>query len=244
MTSGPTAITCPCGGHVLQLAPGKPPVGGRAAFTCPACGLRRAFTRTETGAVFDTVAAETATVPPASAVPVATTPPDIPTPPARAVSGNTAFTAADSLTADTRLLPAPRTVPPEAFVVLAAVGEPTWQQAVETAFPAPRWHVLDAASDPDQNLADVQGLVPAVVVAEAGAPARELAGAIHSLTGRQRERLTFVVVGELTEGDPMTAFAAGADAVLDSRCDEEAADRLARAVSRRNALPSLFATPR
>lgn len=53
MTTDTLAVPCPCGGHVLHLSPDKPPVGARAAFTCPACGQRRTFVRTADGAIFD-----------------------------------------------------------------------------------------------------------------------------------------------------------------------------------------------
>ncbi|UJX39393.1 hypothetical protein K9F62_11695 [Desulfovibrio sp. JY] len=214
--TGATVITCPCGNHTLTLAPDKPPVGGRAAFTCPACGTRRSFTRTTSGAVFDA---------PAGPAPGASAP----TPPEPAAAGTP--------------LPDPRRVPPGARVVIAALGDGPWRQALDAAFAAPAWHVLDAAPEPDQNRADVAGLLPAVVVALDGPAARELLPAVATLTGRQREGLALFLVGDFAEGDAATAFAAGADAVFDRRVTENIAGRLAAAWERRSALPSLFTAP-
>jgi len=216
--TGATVITCPCGNHTLSLAPDKPPVGGRAAFTCPACGTRRSFTRTTSGAVFDAPAGAGA----ASPAP--------PTPAARQTPGVTP-------------LPDPRPVPPGARVVIAALGDAPWRQALDAAFAAPAWHVLDAAPEPEQNRADVAGLIPAVVVALDGPAARVLLPAVATLTGRQREGLALFLVGDFAEGDAATAFAAGADAVFDRRVVENIAGRLAAAWERRSALPSLFTAP-
>ncbi|EFL49913.1 hypothetical protein DesfrDRAFT_3370 [Solidesulfovibrio fructosivorans JJ]] len=215
MTGG-TVITCPCGGHALTLAPDKPPVGGRAAFTCPACGMRRTFTRTATGAVFEDAGKALGAPSPAPAA---------------------------GQTPEVTPLPDPRPVPPGARLILVALGDAPWRQALDAAFPAPAWHALDAAPEPDQNRADVAGLLPAMVVATDGPAARELLDAVGALTGRQRERLAVFLVGEFTEGDATAAFAAGADAVLDGRVAENIAGRLAAAWERRSALPSLFTAP-
>ena len=227
--SAAITVACPCGGHSVSLAPDKPPVGGRAAFTCPACGLRRTFTRTETGAVFDPlpdISPET----PATAAPKAPNVPDAPPAPTAAPAGQY----------DAALLPAPRTVPAGAAVALVALGEPAWRQAADAAFPAPDWHVLDAAPEAGQNLADVRGLAPAVVLADEGATGRELAAAVAALSGRQRERLVLIRLGAPAGDEAMAAFAAAADAVCDSRETENAATRLRAAWERANALPSLF----
>ncbi|MGE4536856.1 MAG: hypothetical protein AB7D37_07245 [Desulfovibrio sp.] len=214
--TGATVITCPCGNHTLSLAPDKPPVGGRAAFTCPACGTRRSFTRTTSGAVFDAPAG------PAPGVPA-------PTQPEPAVAGTP--------------LPDPRPVPPGTRVVIATLDDVAWREALDTAFAAPAWHVLDAAPEPEQNKADVAGLLPAVVVALDGPAARELLDAVGALSGRQREGLALFLIGDFAEGDAATAFAAGADAVFDRRVAENIAGRLAAAWERRSALPSLFTAP-
>ncbi|MFU2208840.1 hypothetical protein [Solidesulfovibrio sp. C21] len=214
--TGAAVITCPCGNHTLTLAPDKPPVGGRAAFTCPACGKRRSFTRIETGAVFDAPTGAASPPPPAPAT---------------------------GQTPEVTPLPDPRPVPPGSRLVIAALGDAPWRQALDAAFAAPAWHVLDAAPEPDQNRADVAGLLPAVVVALDGPAARELLEAVATLTGRQREGLALFLVGDFAEGDATTAFAAGADAVFDRRVAENIAGRLAAAWERRSALPSLFTAP-
>jgi hypothetical protein len=81
-------ITCPCGGHTVTLAPGKPSVGGRAAFTCPACGLRRTFVRTPDGAIFDGPP-PAPTAPEAPPATLATQRPPSPVPPGAAVAMTT-----------------------------------------------------------------------------------------------------------------------------------------------------------
>ena len=227
--SAAITVACPCGGHSFSLAPDKPPAGGRAAFTCPACGLRRTFTRTETGVVFDAlpgVAPET----PAMAAPNAPNVPDAPRAPATAPAGKY----------DAALLPAPRTVPAGAPVAIVALGDPAWRQAADAAFPAPDWHVLDAAPDAGQNCADVRGLAPAVVVADDGATGRELADAVAALPGRQRERMVLIRLGAPAADKALAAFAVAADAVCDSRETKNAATRLRGVWERARALPSLF----
>ena len=53
MNAPTVVIACPCGGHSLTLPADKLPVGGRAAFVCPACRVRRSVVRTATGVEVD-----------------------------------------------------------------------------------------------------------------------------------------------------------------------------------------------
>ncbi len=209
--SGDISIACPCGGHTVTLSPDKPPVGGRAAFTCPVCGQRRTFVRTADGAAFD--AAPSAESGSAPADPVAASRPG----------------------------PAPSPVRAGAAVVLAALaGLPSaWAEAVAYVFPAPAWQVLPA-DDPDQGAADLRAHAPAVVVAAAGPERQTLLAAVAALSGRAREKLTLVVVGDGPEGDAMAAFAASADAVLDKDNIRDLPDRLRAALDTRGGWPSLF----
>lgn len=208
--TGEISIACPCGGHAVALAPDKPPVGGRAAFTCPACGQRRTFVRTPDGAAFD--------APPTSPVS------DPTAPPLSAASG-----------------PRPGPVRAGAAVVLAALaGLPReWTEAVEHIFPGPAWQVLPADA-PDQAAADLRAHAPAVVVAAAGPESQTLLAAVAALSGRAREKLALVVVGDGPEGDAMAAFAASADAVLDKDNIRDIPDRLRAALETRVGRPSLF----
>ncbi len=206
MTGQETVVPCPCGGYVLTLAPDKPPLGGRAAFTCPACGQRRTFVRTETGAVFEER--------------------ERPAPPAA------------------EPLPEPTPVPPGRRLAMTGLSEspdPAWGQAVAEAFPAPLWHVLPVAGDPRQILADVRFHRPAVILAGEGPAGAALLAAAASLPGRAREAITVLAIGNAPEGDPLAAFRAGADATLARADTAGAAARLADALARRQAQPSLFA---
>lgn len=238
----PLAVPCPCGGYTLSLAPDKPPLGGKAAFTCPACGQRRTFTRTAGGVAFDDVApppaqaaapkqpAQMPTQTPSPAQPVAKAPP----------------------------LPAPTPVPPGAALVLTALpdvpdgpDEPyaPWLAAVAAGFPAPGWHVLPAAHDARQIEADVRFHRPAVVLvadpASAGddARAQTLLAAVAALPGRVREAMTVIVLGAFAQGDPLAAFGLGADVVLaaaDTADIADAAARLQAAHAATNTKPSYF----
>jgi len=227
----PLAVACPCGGYTLSLAPDKPPIGGKAAFTCPACGERRTFTRTAGGVAFDDVApaqpAQTPAQTPAPAQPVAKAPP----------------------------LPAPTPVPPGAALVLTALPDvpegpyAPWVQAVVAAFPAPGWHVLPASHDARQVEADVRFHRPALVLvadpasASDDARARALLAAVAALPGRAREAMTVIVLGAFAQGDPLAAFGLGADVVLavaDTPDTANVAARLQAAHAATKAKPSYF----
>lgn len=230
-TAGTLAVTCPCGGHTLSLAPDKPPPGARAAFTCPACGQRRTFTRTAGGVAFDDDAS-----PPAPQQPV-------PTPaPARPV-------------AKAAPLPAPTPVPPGAALVMTALPYlpdgpdgpyAPWLRALAEVFPAPGWHVLPASPDARQVAADVRFHRPALVLvanpASVGGDARAqaLLAAVAALPGRVREALTVAVVGAFATGDPLAAFGLGADVVLAVADTADAAARLEAAHGATMAKPSYF----
>uniref|UniRef100_I2Q4S1 Zinc finger/thioredoxin putative domain-containing protein n=1 Tax=Desulfovibrio sp. U5L TaxID=596152 RepID=I2Q4S1_9BACT len=224
--TGMTAIACPCGGHTVTLSPDKPPVGGRAAFTCPACGERRTFVRTVGGAVFD--GAPDRTPPPAPA-------------PDPALTLTVSISAPPWRPAGPDLAPSP--VPAGASVVLAALADlqnaAAWAEAVETTFPSPDWHVL-FATDPDQARADLLAHAPAVVVAGNGPATTALLAGVAALPGRVRERLALVLVGDFTDNDAMAAFARSADAVLDAADTGAMAGRLRAARDGRHGLPSLF----
>ncbi|WP_300159575.1 hypothetical protein, partial [Solidesulfovibrio sp.] len=139
-------------------------------------------------------------------------------------------------------LPAPRPVPPGARLVMTALEDDDagpWDKAVADAFPGPDWHMLPASADPAQIAADVAFLRPAVIVAGTGARAGALLSAVAALTGRAREGMAVLAVGDFPGHDPLAAFALGADAVL-AADPADAAARLADACARRRALPSLF----
>ena len=53
MNAPTVVIACPCGGHSLTLPADKLPVGGRAAFVCPICRVRRSVVRTRAGVEID-----------------------------------------------------------------------------------------------------------------------------------------------------------------------------------------------
>lgn len=239
--AAPLAVPCPCGGYTLSLAPDKPPIGGKAAFTCPACGERRTFTRTASGVAFDDVA-------PPPAQPAAPRQPAQTSAPVQPV-------------AKAAPLPAPTPVPPGAALVMTALpdipdgpggpGGPyaPWTQAVAAAFPAPGWHVLPASHDARQIEADVRFHRPAVVLvadpASAGsnARARALLAAVAALPGRAREAMTVLVLGAFAQGDPLAAFGLGADVVLaiaDTADAADAAARLQEAHAATLAKPSYF----
>jgi hypothetical protein len=228
------AVACPCGGHTLALSPDKPPPGARAAFTCPACGQRRTFTRTESGAIFDGFE-------PAQTQPAAPT--RQPAPP-----------SAPSV-AKAAPLPAPTPVPPGAALLMTALPDvlnapespyAPWFRAVAEAFPAPGWHVLPASPDARQVAADVRFHRPAVVLvadpASVGhdARAQALLAAVAALPGRVREALTVAVAGAFAEGDPLAAFRLGADVVLALKNTADAAARLQAAHGATVAKPSYF----
>jgi hypothetical protein len=225
--TGHAAIVCPCGGHTVTLSPDKLPVGGRAAFTCPACGERRTFVRTAHGAVFDGM--------PGLAPPAAPGPEPAGSP-AISVPARTPRPAAPDL--------APSPVPAGTAVVLAALAPvpslpSAWAGAVAEAFPEPDWHVL-LATDPAQARADLLAHAPAVVVAGDGPAAEALVAGVASLPGRVRERLALVLVGDFTDNDALAAFARSADAVLGAADAGAAVPRLWAVVAGRQALPSLF----
>ncbi|MEA4856768.1 MAG: hypothetical protein AAGU21_10415 [Solidesulfovibrio sp.] len=232
MTGQETVVPCPCGGYVLTLAPDKPPLGGRAAFTCPACGERRTFTRTETGAVFEE---RERPAPPEAGPSVA--PSAVAAVPPAAESRAAVPPAAESL-------PEPTPVPPGRRLAMTGLSEgldPAWGRAVAEAFPPPLWHVLPVADDPRQILADVRFHRPAVILAGQGPAGAALLAAAASLPGRAREAITVLAIGNAPEGDPLAAFRAGADATLARADTAGAAARLADALARRQAQPSLFA---
>ncbi|WP_052360152.1 hypothetical protein [Solidesulfovibrio alcoholivorans] len=222
------AVTCPCGGHTLRLAPDKPPLGAKAAFTCPACGLRRTFTRTASGVAFDDVA--TAPSPP----------------PARPVA------KAPSLPAPTPVPPGAAlvlTALPDISEGPAGPDGPDtpWVRAVAAAFPAPGWHVLPASHDARQIEADVRFHRPAVVLvadpaegAGGDARAQALLTAVAALPGRAREAMTVIVLGAFATGDPLAAFGLGADVVLAVADTADAAARLGAARGATMAKPSYF----
>lgn len=211
-------ITCPCGGHTVALNPDMPPMGSRAAFTCPACGERRTFVRTSDGALFDT--------PEAAPVPSATQPTAPPTmqpvcPPAAPLQ---------------HFDPTP--APPGAAVVMTALDDPEWLAGIAAVFPAPDWFVLAAAADPGQSIADARAHAPRVVVA-ANQPSTLLTE-IAGWSGRRRERLLLIILDDCAGNDPTAAFAASADAVLDARRTDAVAERLTTLLARHADRPSLF----
>lgn len=236
MTPGTVAtvtIACPCGGHELALEPGKPPIGARAAFTCPACGRRRTFTRTATGAVFDATGPDAAPAAPEAASPsVATAAPTAPSATPSAPEIPEVPEAQD--------IPSPRPVPAGAAVVMATALAPAWDAAVAEAFPAPDWHRLPAADDPRQTAVDVRFHRPRVVVAD-GDAAEAVLTAVDALPGRLREAVTVILLTSRPDAGPLAAFTARADAVCDAADADDAAARLREAVARKTALPSLFA---
>ncbi len=256
MTAQTIAVPCPCGGYVLTLAPDKPPLGARAAFTCPACGERRTFVRTETGARFE---GQERPAPPAATL--GSTGPAAPSPGAATArpgegsaatpaAGPQAATTADgparavAATPTAEPLPEPTPVPPGRRLAMTGLPEspdPAWGRAVAEAFPPPLWHVLPVAGDPRQILADVRFHRPAVILAGEGPAGAALLAAAASLPGRAREAITVLAIGNAPEGDPLAAFRAGADATLARADTAGAAARLADALARRQAQPSLFA---
>ncbi|EHJ47459.1 hypothetical protein DFW101_1451 [Solidesulfovibrio carbinoliphilus subsp. oakridgensis] len=242
--TGMTAIACPCGGHTVSLSPDKLPVGGRAAFTCPACGARRTFVRTPGGAVFD--GAPDRTPPPAPspdpAAPAASSPDPAAPAAVSVVAAPAAIPAPPPRPAAPDLPPSP--VPAGAVVVLAALPpvparSPAWAGAVAEAFPGPDWHVL-CATDPGKARADLLAHAPAVVVAGDGPATAALVADVAALPGRVRERLALVLVGDFTDNDAMAAFARSADTVLDAADAKAMAGRLRAALADRKSLPSLF----
>ncbi|MHC1712397.1 MAG: hypothetical protein AB9872_09625 [Solidesulfovibrio sp.] len=211
-------IACPCGGHTVTLTPDMPPMGSRAAFTCPACGERRTFVRTSDGALFDTP--ETAPVPSATQ------------PTAPSVMPPFASPAAPLQHFD------PTPVAPGAAVVMTALDDPEWLAGIAAAFPAPDWFILAADPDPGQCVADARAHAPRVVVAanQPSALLTELAG----WSGRRRERLFLIILDDCADDDPAAAFAHSADAVLDARRTDAVAERLTELLARHADLPSLF----
>jgi hypothetical protein len=211
-------ITCPCGGHTVTLAPDKPPVGSRAAFTCPACGERRTFVRTPDGALFNGLFDMPEGVPiPSNIQPTA---PSV-APPAAPLQ---------------HFDPTP--VPPGVAVIMTALDDPEWLAGIAAAFPAPDWFVLAAAADPGQSIADARAHAPRVVVA--ANQATTLLTEITGWSGRRRERLLLIILGDCADDDPTAAFARSADAVLDAQCTDAVAERLTELLARHADRPSLF----
>lgn len=235
-TVATVAVACPCGGYELTLEPGRPPIGARAAFTCPACGRRRTFTRTATGAVFDAPGPDAAPAAPEAASPA--TAPAAPTAPP-AASPAPEVPEVPGAPEAPAILP-PRPVPAEAAVVMTTALAPAWDAAVAEAFPAPDWHRLPAADDPRQTAVDVRFHRPRVVVA-AGEAAEAVLTAVDALPGRLREAVTVILLASRPVAGPLAAFTARADVVCDAADTGDAAARLREAVARKTALPSLFA---
>ncbi|OLN28476.1 hypothetical protein DVDV_1619 [Desulfovibrio sp. DV] len=232
MTAQPMVIACPCGGHSFTLAADTLPVGGRAAFTCPACGLRRTCVRTERGVVVDDRPTPDLAAGPLPQPPVSPASP--PTPeqasmarPAEALP----LPVADEL-------PLPSPVPPAVRIALALVGDSDWAAALERALP-PGWHVL-CPGTANQALADFLALAPGVVLLDAGEAGRAVRAAADALPGRSREALALLALVPSPEAEAMAAFAHSADAVLDNRDVGTKAERLQAALARIAALPSLF----
>jgi hypothetical protein len=212
-------ITCPCGGHTVSLATDKPPVGSRAAFTCPACGERRFFVRTPDGALFD--APETAETARVSSTTQPTARPVCPP-------------AAPQQNFD------PTPAPPGAVVIITALDDPAWLAGIAAVFPAPDWFVLAAAADPGQSIADARAHAPRVVVAANQPTAAPLLAEITGWSGRRRERLLLIILDGCDDDDPAAAFARSADAVLDARRTDAVAERLTELLARYVDRPSLF----
>jgi|GEM_PF-2444992 len=239
---------CPCGGHTVALPPDKPPVGGRAAFTCPACGIRRTFMRTRGGVVFDAPGpAAPRPARPAKASPAALDLPaaDAPAAAAAAVElppEGPAVATAPEPAAQPRPEPAPSLVPPGLKVALAAVADAGWRAGLAEALPETRWFVLEAV-DPARTVVDFRAHGPRLALVDNGPAGTALAAEIAALPGRAREGLVLLAVGETAEADPLAAFAASADAVLDVRCAEGIAERIRAAMDRAARLPSLFTAP-
>ena len=232
MTAQPLVIACPCGGHSFTLAADTLPVGGRAAFTCPACGLRRTCVRTERGVVADDRPTPDPAAGPLPQPPVS--PASTPTPQQASVA-RPAETLPPPVADD---LPLPSPVPPAARIALAVVGDADWAAALERALP-PGWHVL-CPGTADQALADFLALAPGVVLLDAGEATRAVRAAADALAGRSREGLTLLALVPSPDADPLAAFAHSADAVLDSRDPAAKVERLQAALTRIAALPSLF----
>ncbi|MHC1791888.1 hypothetical protein [Solidesulfovibrio sp.] len=214
-------LACPCGGHSLELPADKLPVGGRAALTCPACGVRRTFVRTQYGVA----AGET------------------PLPPAQPGTGTPATPAAPAAPAGPiePLAPAgpqPSPVPPAAAVALFAADDAAWKPALTAALP-PDWHVLVAA-EAGQAALDVLAHAPRLVLLDDGAIGRAVATAVATLPGSQRQEMVLLALVPGPEADPWAAFTHSADAVLDPRDPADRAGRIRAARDRVAALPSLF----
>ena len=236
MTAQPMVIACPCGGYSLTLPADKLPVGGRAAFTCPACGLRRTCVRTERGIVVDDQSAPDA----ASGPLTPPTPIPEPTPQPEQRPEASPLGASPALPADG--LPPPSPVPPAARIALAVVAEADWAVALGQAL-APDWHVLYPES-PGQALADFLALAPGVVLLDTGDTARAVQTAADALPGRSREGLTLLALLPCPDADALAAFAHSADAALDGRNHDAKAERLRIALEGAATLPSLFAGER
>ena len=220
MTAPSVVIACPCGGHRFTLAADRLPVGGRAAFTCPACGLRRSCRRTDGGVVVDDLP-----VPDAAAGP-------------SAVSSPTRSPAAALPPPVADDLPPPSPVPPAVRIALAVMDDTDWRDALARALP-PGWHVL-CPGTAAQALADFLALAPDVVLVDDGEAGRTIQTAVDALPGRSREGLTLLALVPGPDGDSLAAFAHSADAVLDVRDETARTERLQAALARAAALPSLF----
>ncbi|KHK02562.1 hypothetical protein [Desulfovibrio sp. TomC] len=236
MTAQPMVIACPCGGHRLSLPADKLPVGGRAAFTCPACGVRRTCVRTERGVVVDDQSA-----PDASSGPL-TQPAPSPqaTPQPEQTSEAPPAKQAPPLPAGD--LPPPSPAPPAARIALAAVAEADWAAALGHTL-GPDWHVLFPGTA-KQALADFLALAPDVVLLDDGEAARTVQAAADALPGRSREALTLLALLPCPDADAMAAFAHSADAVLDERNPDAKVERLREALKRCAAQPTLLAGER
>ena len=223
---------CPCGGHTVTLPPDKPPVGGRAAFTCPTCGQRRTFVRTLGGVVFDAPEPQAPRharpkPAPAEAAPVA---PQAPA--AQAPAPQPAAPPQPDVP--------PSLVPAGVRLAMAAVADPAWKDGLAGALPEAGWFVL-AADDPARAVADFRAHGPRVILLGETPAGAALAAELAALPGRARAALTLLRVGEADEADPFAAFAASADAVLDGRCADGLAERIRAALDRTAGAPSLFA---
>ena len=235
MTAQPLVIACPCGGHSVTLAADTLPLGGRAAFTCPACGVRRICVRTERGMVVDDQPA-----PDMAGEPLPQPSPSASMPGPRQTSVAPPAEILPPPVADD--LPPPSPVPPAARIALAVVGDADWAAALERALP-PGWHVL-CPGTADQALADFLALAPGVVLLDAGEAGRAVRAAADALPGRSREALALLALVPSPEAEAMAAFAHSADAVLDSRDPAAKAERLQAALASIAGLPSLFTVER
>ena len=124
-------------------------------------------------------------------------------------------------------------------MALTSLTGSAWTAGLAATFPEPEWAVLPATY-PAQALTDLRAHSPRVVLLDESPVATALAGEIAALPGRNRSRMTVLIVGPFAEGDALAAFARSADAVLDGRNDVDIADRLEATLTRAARLPALF----